>query len=64
MLLGLDVALWKMLLLLVLVPVVSVVLLNLVFRRRGGIGVGWGGVIFVLMAAVMAVLVILDKVRL
>jgi hypothetical protein len=64
MLLGLDVALWKMLLLLVLVPVVSVVLLNLVFRKRGGIGVGWGGVIFVLMAAVVTVLVILDKVRL
>jgi hypothetical protein len=64
MLLGLDLALWKMLLLLVLVPVVSVVLLNLVFRKRGGIGVGWGGVIFVLMAAVVTVLVILDKVRL
>ena len=31
---------------------------------HGGIGPGWGGVLVILLASVMAVLVILDKVRL
>jgi len=64
MLLGLEVELWKLLLALVLVPLAAVALLNLAFRRRGGVGMAWGGVTFVLMAALVAVLVILDKVRL
>jgi hypothetical protein len=61
---GLDVQLWKILLALVLVPLATVGLLNLALRRRGGVGMAWGGVLFVLMAALVAVLLILDKVRL
>ncbi|WP_202840934.1 hypothetical protein [Luteimonas saliphila] len=64
MLLGLEVELWKLLLALVLVPLAAIALLNLALRRRGGVAMVWGGVIFVLMAALVAVLVILDKVRL
>jgi len=63
MLLGLEVELWTLLLVLVLVPLAAVALLNLALRRRGGVAMAWGGVIFVLMAALAAVLVILDKVR-
>ena len=61
---GLDVQLWKILLALVLVPLATVGLLNLALRRRGGVGMAWGGVLLVLMAALVAVLLILDKVRL
>ena len=64
MLLGLDASIWKMLLLVLLCPVLAVALLNLVLRRRGGIGAGWGGVLVVLLAGLMSVLIILDKVRL
>lgn len=64
MLLGLDPSIWKMLLVVLLLPIVAVCLLNLIFRRRGGIGVGWGGVLTVMLAGLMALLVILDKVRL
>lgn len=64
MLLGLDIELWKILLALVVVPLVTVGLLNVLLRRRGGVGLVWGGVIFVLMAAGVAVLLILEKLRL
>lgn len=64
MLLGLDTELWKILLALVVLPLATVGLLNILLPRRGGVGLAWGGVIFVLMAAVVAVLLILEKVRL
>ena len=64
MLLGLDTDLWKILLALLLLPLATVGLLNLALRRRGGVGLAWGGVLFVAMAALVAVLLILDKVRL
>jgi hypothetical protein len=64
MLLGLDTGPWKILLALLVVPLATVGLLNILLRRRGGVGLAWGGVIFVLMAAVVAVLLILEKVRL
>lgn len=64
MLLGLEIEIWRVLLLLILVPTASVAILNVLFRKRGGIGAGWGGTIFVLMAAVVAVVSIFDKVRL
>jgi len=64
MLLGLDTGLWKILLALVVVPLATVGLLNILLRRRGGVGLAWGGVLFVLLAAVVAVLLILEKVRL
>lgn len=64
MLLGLDVSIWKMLLVVLVFPVLTVGLLNLIFRKRGGISPGWGGVMVVALAGVVGVLVILDKVRL
>lgn len=64
MLLGLHTGLWKILLALVVVPLATVGLLNILLRRRGGVGLVWGGVLFVLLAAVVAVLLILEKVRL
>lgn len=64
MLLGLDASIWKMLLLVLLCPVLTVALLNVLLRRRGGVGPAWGGVLVVLLAGVVAVLVIFDKVRL
>ena len=64
MLLGLDASVWKLLLVVLLVPIIAVWLLNLIFRTRGGIDAGWGGVLVVILAGLMALLVIFDKVRL
>ena len=64
MLLGVDAEVWKMLLVVLLCPVLAVGLLNVLLRKHGGIGAGWGGVLVVLLAGVMAVLVIFDQVRL
>lgn len=64
MLLGVDAAIWKMLLVVLLLPVLTVGLLNVLLRKRGGIGPGWAGVMVVLLAGVVAVLIILDKVSL
>lgn len=64
MLLGLDASIWNMLLVVLLAPVLAVALLNVLLRKRGGVGAAWGGVLVVLLAGVMAVLVIFDKVRL
>lgn len=64
MLLGLDASIWKLMLILLVFPVLAVAALNVIFRKRGGIGAGWGGVLFVAAAAIVAVMVILDKVRL
>lgn len=64
MLLGIDVEVWKTLLVVLACPVLAVGLLNVLLRNRGGIGPGWGGVLAVLMASVMAVLLIFDKIRL
>ena len=51
MLLGVDAAIWKMLLVVLLLPVLTVGLLNVLLRKRGGIGPGWAGVLVVLLAA-------------
>lgn len=64
MLLGLDASIWKMLLVVLVAPMLAVGLLHLLLRRRGGIGAAWGGVLVLLLAGVMALLIILDKVRL
>ena len=64
MLLGVDAEVWKMLLVVLLCPVLAVGLLNVLLRKRGGIGPGWAGVMVVLLAGVVAVLIILDKVSL
>lgn len=64
MLLGLDVSIWRALLVVLVCPVLVVAALNVVFRKRGGIGPGWGGALAVMLAGVMALLVIFDKVRL
>jgi|LNAP01.1.fsa_nt_gb hypothetical protein len=63
MLLGLDVTIWKIMLVLMLVPTLSVAALNVIFRKRGGIGVGWGGVIFVLLAGIVALVIVLARLR-
>ena len=64
MLLGLDASIWNLLLVILLFPVLAVALLNVILRKRGGIGAGWGGALVVLLAGLMALLVIFDKVRL
>ena len=64
MLLGLDASIWNLLLVILLFPVLAVALLNVILRKRGGIGVGWGGALVVLLAGLMALLVIFDKVKL
>ena len=63
MLLGIEVDIWTVLLALLVVPLAVVGLLNLLLRRRGGVGLNWGGVLIVMMAAVVAVVVILQKVQ-
>ena len=64
MLLGLDASIWNLLLVILLFPVLAVALLNVILRKRGGIGAGWGGALVVVLAGLMALLVIFDKVRL
>ena len=64
MLLGLDASIWNLLLVILLFPVLAVALLNVILRKRGGIGVGGGGALVVLLAGLMALLVIFDKVKL
>ena len=64
MLLGLDASIWNLLLVILLLPVLAVALLNVILRKRGGIGAGWGGALVVLLAGLMALLVIFDKVKL
>ena len=64
MLLGLDASIWNLLLVILLFPVLAVALLNVILRKRGGIGAGWGGALVVVMAGLMALLVIFDKVKL
>ena len=63
MLLGVELEIWTILVALLVVPLAVVGLLNLLLRRRGGVGLNWGGVLIVMMAAVVAVIVILQKVR-
>ena len=64
MLLGLDASIWNLLLFILLFPLLAVALLNVILRKRGGIGAGWGGALVVLLAGLMALLVIFDKVKL
>ena len=64
MLLGLDASIWNLLLVILLFPVLAVALLNVILRKRVGIGAGWGGALVVLLAGLMALLVIFDKVKL
>ena len=64
MLLGLDASIWNLLLVILLFPVLAVELLNVILRKRGGIGAGWGGALVVVLAGLMALLVIFDKVKL
>lgn len=64
MLLGLDASLWKAILVILVCPVIVVGLLNVLLRKRGGIGPGWGGVLVVLLAGFVSVLIILEKIRL
>ena len=64
MLLGLDASIWNLLLVILLFPVLAVALLNVILRKRGGIGAGWVGALVVVLAGLMALLVIFDKVKL
>ncbi|TXI31130.1 MAG: hypothetical protein E6Q64_03570 [Ottowia sp.] len=64
MLLGLDASIWNLLLVILLFPVLAVALLNVILRKRGGIGAGWGGALVVVLAGLMALMVIFDKVKL
>ena len=64
MLLGLDASIWNLLLVILLFPVLAVALLNVILRKRGGIGAGWWGALVVVLAGLMALLVIFDKVKL
>ena len=58
-----DSKVWITLLIVLVCPVLVVGLLNLVLHKRGGITPGWGGVLVVLLAGMMALLLILDTIR-
>ncbi len=57
-----GISVWVLLIAVLVVPMVAVAVLNWLFRKRGGIGRGWGIVFVALMAGVMALLLILEKV--
>jgi hypothetical protein len=42
-------------------PVVTIAVLNWIMRKRGGIGSGWGGAMFVALCWITAIGVILSK---
>ena len=62
MLTGLDASIWMMLLVTLLLPITAIVLLKVVFFFFCGIGTGWGGILVVRFAGLMAVVVFLAKV--
>ena len=64
MLPGVDTKLLVTLFIVLVCPVLAVGLLNLFLRKRGGIGPGWGGMLVAVLAGLMAVLLILDKISL
>lgn len=61
---GMDDSVWKILLFVLGAPVLTVFILNIILRKRGGLGAGWGAALTVFLAGIAALLVILDKVRL
>lgn len=54
---------WFLLFAILFVPLAAVGGLNWIFRKKGGIGRGWGVVFVALMAGIMGLLLILDKVK-
>lgn len=53
---------WMLALILIVAPVAVVGLLKLVSRKRGGSS-GWGGMLFIGLCWLIAMLAILDRVR-
>jgi hypothetical protein len=52
---------WILLGVLFVFPLLLIALLNWIFRKRGGIGKGWGGALIVTLCWVVALAVILSK---
>lgn len=54
---------WLLVAVLLVLPVVVVAALNWSFRKRGGIGKGWGGTLFLSLCWITALFLVFDKVR-
>ncbi len=52
---------WILVVLLIAIPVLVVAVMRLIYRKRGGIGSGIGGTIFVTLCWVVAIVVILRR---
>lgn len=53
---------WGLIVLLLVVPMLLVAVLKLVFRRRGGIESGWGGMLLVGLCWITALILIVNRV--
>ena len=58
-----DAMFWRLVVLVVLLPVLLVALANRIMRRRGGVGTGWTGMLMAARAGIAGLLLILEKVR-
>ncbi len=58
-----DAMFWRLVVIVVLLPVLLVALANRIMRRRGGVGTGWTGMLMAAMAGIAGLLLILEKVR-
>ena len=54
---------WALVLVLIVAPIVVVGILRFFLRKRGGLGSGWGGALFVTLCWVVALLAILAQVH-
>ena len=58
-----DAMFWRLVVIVVLLPVLLVALANRIMRRRGGVGTVWTGMLMAAMAGIAGLLLILEKVR-
>ena len=58
-----DAMFWRLVVIVVLLPVLLEALANRIMRRRGGVGTGWTGMLMAAMAGIAGLLLILEKVR-
>lgn len=53
---------WTLLLVLIVFPVAAIALLNWIYRKRGGVDQGWGGVLLVGLCLITGLVIILKRV--